>query len=243
MRVSIICVYNNKKQLEQCLIQSLNKQSIEYELVLVDGTGNIFHSCANALNYGVSKAKGDILIFTHQDIYLKEYDSLLNFSNFINMKPTGCVVGAAGAIEKKQKNLGNYTTGELIDNRLLYNLYSPKEVSCVDECFFGMKRSTFDLHAFDEEVCDNWHLYAVEQCLYHRNNGGKVFVYPLQFHHLSNGKINLKYMDGLLKIVVHYKGKFKYIWTTCYKIRNNYLYVKMLRWFWIINRKIRKRDL
>ena len=97
------------------------------------------------------------------------------------------------------------------------------------------------MHIFDETLCDNWHLYAVEQCLYHRMTGGKVYVFPCQIHHLSKGKINLKYMDGLVMLSKHYHSNFLYIWTTCYKIRCSVLGCLVLRNIWLLNRKIRRK--
>lgn len=35
----------------------------------------------------------------------------------------------------------------------------------VDECCFGMERETFNSLRFNEDICDGWHLYAVEMCL------------------------------------------------------------------------------
>lgn len=243
LKISIICVYNNLYQLEECLLKSLKTQNIDYELILIEGVPNKFASCSAALNYGVKKSSGDILIFSHQDIVLKRNDELEQFAEYIIKMPEGTIVGSAGAIETKKINVGNYTSGTKINNELVWNYLSPVQVACVDECFFGMKKSTYNRHKFDEELCDDWHLYAVEQCLFHRRQQGKVFVYPSQIHHLSQGKISRKYMNGLVKLVDEYKKDFKYIWTTCYKLRANYFYVRILRMLWILNRKIRNKDM
>ena len=53
MRVSIVCVYNNYEQLNDCLLRGLKKQSIDFELILLDGSEGKFKSCAAALNSGV----------------------------------------------------------------------------------------------------------------------------------------------------------------------------------------------
>lgn len=242
MKLSIICIYNNRKQLDECFLKSLKFQKMRYELILVDGSNGNFKSCAQALNHAASLAKGEILIFSHQDIYLKNDNSLLEITKFIESKPSGTVVGVAGAREGRYKNIGNYTSGLNIvfDSKKCFD--KEIEVSCIDECFFGMKNSTYIQHYFDEQLCDNWHLYAVEQCLYHRSKGDKIYVFPLEVHHLSSGKINLKYMDGLIALANSYEGKIKYIWTTCYKVRCSVKICKTLRFLWLLNRRLRRRE-
>lgn len=239
VKVSVICVYNDRQQLENCLCYGLNKQVIDYELILVDGSKGKFKSSAEALNSGVSQSKGEILIFAHQDVYLKTENDLSEFVNFLASTPKGTIVGVAGALEKHKQNVGNYTSGIEINEVQIYKFNSPMEVSCVDECFFGMTRATYEMHHFDEILCDNWHLYAVEQCLYHRANGGKVYVFPLQVHHSSKGNISLAYMNGLVRLADEYRKDLKYIWTTCYKVKTNYIYIRTLRGIWIINRKLK----
>lgn len=240
--ISIICVFNNEQQLNSCLVKSLLSQKSKYELILVDGSKGNYPSCASALNYGVSKSKGNILIFSHQDVYLKDPDAIEQFASFIANKPNETVVGVAGAIECHKNNFGNYTSGLMVNNNRVFNVKEPKKVSCIDECFFGMLRSTYEKHPFDECICDNWHLYAVEQCLYHREKRGCVYIFPIQIHHLSRGTISLKYMDGLVKLTDKYRKSFKFIWTTCYKVPANRVLVRALRFAWKLNRIIRKQN-
>ena len=240
-KISVICVYNSQEQLDNCLLKGFKKQNIDYELVLVDGSKGKFKSCAEALNYGVTQAHGDIFIFSHQDVCLKTENELFNFADFIIKSANGTVVGVAGAVEKNKTNIGNYTSGIEINEEQIYKFNSPVEVSCLDECFFGMSRTTYEMHHFDEILCDNWHLYAVELCLYHRSAGDKIYVYPCQVHHLSKGKISLSYMDGLVKLSDRYSKDFKYIWTTCYKVKCSKGYCRLLRVVWLINRKIRRK--
>lgn len=69
--ISIICVYNNDKILNECLKESLKLQKqIEYETIFVDSRKYKFHSAAEALNYAGNLANGEYLIFLHQDIVL-----------------------------------------------------------------------------------------------------------------------------------------------------------------------------
>ena len=51
MKVSVICVYNNSKQLEEQLLKSLKMQDLDYEFIPIDNSTNRFKSAATALNY------------------------------------------------------------------------------------------------------------------------------------------------------------------------------------------------
>ena len=244
MRVSIICVYNNSQSLNNQLIKSLkNFEKINYELVLVDSVKLGFSCSADALNYGASIAKGDVLIFAHQDIYVKNEEELIQFCQYIYDEEIGSIVGAAGAIEGDKINYTNYTTGTELNNSINDTCKNICDVASVDESFFGMRKETYDNHCFDSNLCDNWHLYAVEASLYARKNKKKVQVFPIQIHHYSNGTISVKYMKGLLKIADAYKDTFKYIWTTCYKIKSNVLYTRILFCLWCIHRKLIGKEL
>lgn len=238
--ISIICVYNRKEQFHEQLYASLLNQDIEYELIAIDNTENQFKSASQALNFGCTKANGDILIFSHQDIYLKRNDEIRRFAQAIENLEIGSIVGTQGVKEVSKKYYSNITAGEIFDkccseeyNEELY------EVSCVDEGFFGMKKKTWANLMFNEELCDNWHLYCVEMCLHTRKNHGKVYVYPSQLHHFSMGTISLGYMRNLKKLCSVYKSDFKYIWTTCYKVRTSSWYINGLVFLWCLNRRIR----
>lgn len=235
--ISIICIYNDEKSLNSQLIKSLNKFEVnDYGLILLDSRKHGFTCSAEGLNYGAKKASGDVLIFAHQDIFIKKEKEFYEFCNFIKHSRVGTIVGAAGAIETSHENYTNYTTGPELDISEEDKVTGIQLVSCVDESFFGMKRETFEKHHFDENLCDDWHLYAVEISLFARKNGAEVFVYPIQIHHYSNGKISVGYMKGLLRIADHYRKSFKYIWTCCYKIRSSWVYTRGLYAIWYMHR-------
>ena len=76
-------------------------------------------------------------------------------------------------------------------------------------------------------------------CLWNRKNGGSVYVCPIQLHHFSMGIISLGYMKNLKLLCKVYRKDFKYIWTTCYKVKTNVIYINLLYFFWIVNRIVR----
>ena len=241
-KISLICVYNDENQFQNELKASLDKQNEDYELIAINNVSNSFKSAAAALNYGSEKATGDILIFSHQDIYLKRDDEIKRFACAIEKCEIGSIVGTQGVREKSKVYYTNITAGAIYDDRIIdeykENLY---DVSCVDEGFFGMKRETWEALKFNEDLCDNWHLYCVEMCLHTRKNGAKVYIYPSQLHHFSMGTISLGYMDNLKRLCSTYRSSFKYVWTTCYKVRTNWFYINGLYVLWYLNRKLRGR--
>lgn len=241
MKVSIICVYNNEQQLEQQLKASLKKQNIKYEFIGINNIRNEYSSAAKALNYGASHATGDVLVFSHQDIYLKTPVELKNIVEAVFSCSIGTIVGTQGVKEPSKLYYTNLTSGPDYNADLVHDfddkLY---EVSCVDEGLFAMKKETWRNHNFDEVLCDNWHLYCVEACLNARKRGNKVFVFPSQVHHFSKGTISLEYMKNLKRLCEVYRRDFKYIWTTCYKVRTNWIYINALVAAWVINRFARR---
>lgn len=244
MKVSVICVYNNETQFNQQLWASLANQDMEHELIPIKNTSGEFTSAAAALNHGAATASGDILIFSHQDIYLKTEDALRMLAESIAQCATGTIVGTAGVKEPSKRYYYNLTEGINYDPTLQICCENRRyAVSCVDEGLFGMTRATWEAHPFDEELCDNWHLYAVEACLWAREHGHCVYVFPVQIHHFSKGRISRSYMRGLVRLADRYRKSHRYIWTTCYKVPSSWLYVRILYIIWVLNRRIRGRSL
>ena len=63
--ISIICPVTNNEILKM-LLNSIKKQDYtNYELIILDSKELNFKSASQTLNYGVSKASGDILLFCH----------------------------------------------------------------------------------------------------------------------------------------------------------------------------------
>lgn len=240
MKISVICVYNNRAQLDEQLVASIKAQNVECEFIPLDNRDNIFPSAAKALNHGASLAQGDILIFSHQDIFFKTESELKELAEAIQQCEVGTIVGTAGVKEPSKFYYMNLTS-TMIYNPELQDIL-PKQlynVSTVDECLFGMKRATWEAHPFNEVLCDNWHLYAVEACLWARQHDHSVYVYPSQVHHFSWGHISLGYMMNLKELCKTYRKDFKYIWTTCYKVRTNSIYINTLVALWVTQRFLR----
>lgn len=140
--ISIICVYNNDKILNECLKESLQLQKqIEYETIFVDSRKYKFHSAAEALNYAGNLANGEYLIFLHQDIVLVD-NTLSEIYDYCKNNQFG-IMGVAGA---------KYDYGEIVDYSKIvhglkkknastnYDFRGPLQVDTLDECLLVIPR-------------------------------------------------------------------------------------------------------
>jgi len=225
--ISVVCVYNKKEILENYLLKSLKNQTTGFELILLDNRQRKFKSAAEAFNYGGEKAKGNYIMFVHQDIDLCSNSWLEEAEKFMDKLPNLGIAGIAGASE--EGIITNIKHG--IPSSPAGDIYitTPKEVQTLDECLIIIPKSIFNLLKFDEKVCNDWHLYAVDYCLSIKNLGYHVFVLPMYAYHLSSGlppKSKLRkmvdlgplpksYYKTLRKVAKKHKSHFRKIYTTC----------------------------
>lgn len=91
------------------------------------------------------------------------------------------------------------------------------KVQTLDECLIIVPRNVFTRFQFDEDTCDNWHLYAVDLSLTLLENGLGVFVFPLPGYHRSNNQ-SLKsgnYFVTLKRVLKKHQKSFITVHTTC----------------------------
>lgn len=215
--MSIITVYNNRSVLEANLLKSLEQQTNEYELVLIDNCDGKYKSAAQALNYGAKKATGDYLIFVHQDVDLNYPDCLKDIEGIVeNLEDIG-VAGVAGYTETdgKYAMYSNIKDGYPPED-VGININNPIEVQTVDECLFVVAGSLFKQLEFDEKTCPDWHLYGADYCLDSKKLGKTVYVIPIKIYHASRTESFSKSYYTTLKNVVNKHGKeYKTIDTSC----------------------------
>lgn len=212
--ISVICCYN--RYTEYCnMLETLSKQNVAHEVIGIDNTNQLFSSAAAALNYGAQKASGDYFVFLHQDILFLEKDSLAEFVEPLKLcEGELCVVGLYGASRSKG---------------VTYKGYSVKDT--LDECCVAMHKDTWCRVPFNEELCDGWHLYAVEQCIRIGMEGGIVLSGNFRMEHLSSGNVDDSYMKTFKQLMDHYKTQ-KWIVTTCKSLPNNdfVYYIYLILW-------------
>ncbi len=224
---SIVCVYNDEKTLNDWLLKGLEGQTREFELVLVDNTTCAFRSAADALNYGAEKAKGEYLLFAHQDVRLLSADWLEKAEAFLRSKPDTGVAGVAGMIKTHPCIM---SFGTIPKENRVWTIYSgpgkefseydslvlayPAEVQTLDEQLLIVPRQVFGKLKFDADTCPGWHLYAVDYALSVKKMGFKAYVLPIPVWHMSNGDINRGYYASLARVLTKHRGE-KSVYTTC----------------------------
>lgn len=218
--ITVICCKNNERKY-QMFIDSLNKQTVSFELFCIDNKNNKYKSIASAYNSVLRKIETKFVIFSHQDIILQNETLLERFVSFLTQISNQDILGVAGV---KSDPIGLYTNilhGSDQKYAGNYRVHGLLECETVDECFFGGYTELFVNNPFDEKLCNSWHLYAVEKCLNVRLNGGKVFVCDMPLLHTSAGRADKKYVLGFYKILKHYKNDYPLIVTTVHSSRTN----------------------
>jgi len=204
--ISVVCVYNNEKILKDSLLKSLENQTLKHELILIDNTQGKFESAAEALNWGGGKAKGEYIMFVHQDVDLCSDSWLENVEELLNSIPALGIAGVAGARSSKAPRMSESVTnikhGIPPTNLDAVPLQRPEKVQTVDECLVIIPRPVFDMLQFDEEVCDDWHLYAVDYSLSVARLGLDAYVIPSFIYHRSKGVPNRNIWQTILSIGV-----------------------------------------
>lgn len=220
---SVICVYNNKKNFENQLLNSLKKQTVPYELIALNNSQNrLFPSAASALNQAAKKAKNKYLLFIHQDIVLNDKNWLKKAEKILDNLPDLGIAGVAG------RNFQNQRIGYIDDAGKTWGrrFSKPKITQTLDECLLIIPKRIFDILQFDEKKFNHWHCYGVDYALEAAKMGFTAYVIPLFVHHLSPGT-NLQNLFKYQKRVFEKHRDFqKYICTTCGFLSPATIYLK-----------------
>jgi hypothetical protein len=212
--ISIVCVYNDKEILDNFLLKSLKNQSVDYELILVDNTENKFKSASEALNFGGNKVNGNYIMFVHQDIDLSSKTWLEKIEKYLNSIPNLGIAGVAGKINKGNilTKINHGITPKSAGNNQIYNFV---KVQTLDECLVMIPKSVFESLKFDEETCDDWHLYAADYCLSIKDLDLNAYLIPMFLYHLSEGNsLSDKYYSTVEKLINKHSENNKWICTS-----------------------------
>ncbi len=229
--VSFICPTNDETIYQKWLLPSLQKQKNQnFENILVNTNETHFDSAAEALNFGVSKAKGNILVFLHHDVELLNasfVDELIDFSN----RETFGIAGVAGTEASGKRCV--YSSVTMGPNHIQAGQKIDKVMECgtLDECLFIIKKENFT--QFDV-LGKTWHFYAVDYSLKCHENNQRVLLFPLPIYHVSPGySLNKNYFD-YVKVLAKKYPSIKIIRTTMGTFKNNaflgfYLFLKKVK--------------
>lgn len=215
--LSIVVITNNHDVLDGILIRSLDEQRYtDYELIIVDTIQERFTSASAAMNAGLAKCHGDVVLFLHHDISFNSSNALGDVMKELDALNHGyALLGFAGVVE------GEYGKSFRMNIQCGEDRTGPdhpmKEMEpcfAVDECGFALKRSIIEKYGF-YDLGDTWHLYAVELCLRLKKDGYQVGVIPADVWHHSYGDTNVDYYNKLWKLCRIYRKDFDTIYTCC----------------------------
>jgi hypothetical protein len=235
--ISIVCVCNNRNIFNNYLIDGLKKQSMDYELIIIEDSKTDFKSAAQALNYGGKKAEGDYIIFAHQDVNLDSIDWLKQMELMVHGLPKLGIAGIAGKSESSSEVITNVKHGDSPHFAGNVQIDEPVEVQTLDECLLIIPKKVFEKLEFDEVTCDGWHLYGVDYCLSIKEMDMAVYVLPLPIHHKSSGDPFAKeYYQTLGKIFKKHGRSYNVIHTTVSDWNTKYPVSIEKRRFWLTNK-------
>ncbi len=246
--LSVVCVYNNEDVLNRVLLKSVNRQSIEVELILVDNRNASFPSAAAALNFGGKQAKGDFLVFAHQDMWFSDPYWMEEAGQMLPSIPQLGVAGVAGISDQ-----GN-DRGERLKSSLevfdkpfwdrIGQVDKPVPVQTLDECLLIIPRKVFSEIKFDEQRFDGWDCYGADYCLSVANHGYKAYVVPLTcIHCCKRGNRFVWEFPGLLtyqkRLFRKHRDKYPVIYTYLLDInRKNLVLTEVLKHLWPLYLKL-----
>lgn len=212
--ISVVCVYKNKEILDKYLLRSLKNQTVDYELILLNNIQGKFNSASKALNLGGKKSKGKYIMFVHNDVMLSSDLWLEKVEKILDKLPNFGIAGVAG----KKNNRGVMTIikhGNPAKYAGSITIKKSEKVQTLDECLVIIPRQIFKILQFDEKVCNDWHLFAVDYCLSAERLGFDSYVIPMFIYHRSAGySMSEKYFVTLEKVLKKHKKHYNQIYTT-----------------------------
>ena len=231
-RISLVCCYNDRDLFEKFRNQ-LKEQTEDAVLIGIDNTRSVYHSCASAFNSIADRLSTPYVIYSHQDMVFESPDCLKDFADAISRTGEDDIVGVAGSRMDQFSSYTNISHGKS-DKRPAgkFRVSGIEECETLDECLFGGHSRHFSgRYRFDEKVCPDWHLYAVEQCLRTKLSGNRVWVCEADMYHCSDGIHNQLLHEGFRRLSRAYAHKLKYICAPCCRgytgfLRRNWGYLK-----------------
>jgi hypothetical protein len=238
--LSVISIINNDVIAKEFLLRGLSRQNTNYDLILLDNRGYSYKSAAQAYNEGSAKAKGEYLLFIHQDVLLPFRNWLREVEESLSTISNLGIAGVAGMLQPNFINdlelWSRYCLLEKLNlSRVWYYRYgrgnvfhgrekrfwwgrSTSEVTSIntlDELLLIIPARVFANSKFDEATCADWHLYGVDYSLSIAQKYRDVCVLPYSVLHFSTGTVNEAYFKTLMKLIKKHQAS-KIINTTIY---------------------------
>jgi hypothetical protein len=155
---TIITASNNIKMLNDNLLKSDAVKSADKIIVQEN-----YKTASEAYNDAIDRSETDLLIFTHQDVYLPPNwcSDLAESIKRLDMGPTNWGVLGAWGVSTTRKGAG-FMFCNAFGKTLGHSFSEPKEVQTLDEVLLIFRKSSG--LRFDENL-KGFHLYGSDLCL------------------------------------------------------------------------------
>jgi hypothetical protein len=214
---SIVCVFNDERVLNERLLSSVATQTEAHEVISVNNVAGRFDQAATALNWGAEQARGNWLLFAHQDVAFLSSDWLARAKHFLESESAEGWYGVAGL------TMSGKLRGFMLDRTMLLGgPFAEKiQVQTLDECLLIHRHQPDGVKYFDEAV-PGWHAYGVEACCAAIQSGAANYVLPLPIWHDSKST-NLQGLEEAHRYIWDKHGSaLGRIATTCGNLPDTY---------------------
>lgn len=233
--ISIIICSRRKNVLDNFLSSIERTIGAPYELVVIDNTENRYN-IFSAYNYGVGQAKGDILLFAHEDLVMRSEGWGADLEKYMAEDPEIGMIGVVGTQCVAKAPRGWNTWGMQGENvrpmcRIVQNVGDPKYSFEGEKCFcmtyhnpegvaitqamgvdglmFAIRRKLFDdgMVRFDEETYGGFHCYDIDMSMQVAQCKKVMVLLDIELKHLSNGSYNRDYYISYYKYYMKWKDR------------------------------------
>ncbi|MDR3001174.1 MAG: glycosyltransferase family protein [Fibromonadaceae bacterium] len=172
------------------------------EIIIIDNREKNEGLCA-VYNQGAAKAKGRILVFMHEDVWMLEKDWDIVLLKKFRELPEIQILGVAGSslLADKPWPLWSvadipYTFGKVVhliekNEEFFLALYNDRdgdqEVVVLDGLWFAAKKTLFEKLAFDEKTFPAFHFYDIDICMQALEFGKNYATTDIRVLHKSRG--------------------------------------------------------
>ncbi len=183
----VVCV-NDDAQLGANLLRSPDIAETDRHEVLE------FRQCATAadgLNAGIGRARGDLVVLVHQDVYLPKGWVRRLSAQWRRAQRSGGTVGLAGVFGVADRRVPFDAIGHVVHReRLLAHGTLPADVDGLDELLMVVPRGT----TLRADPALGWHLYGTDLALQAHRADQRVVVLDALCHHNSlTGRVPVGY--------------------------------------------------
>ena len=202
--ISVVSCVNDFDKYNCCVGNSFQQEQRDgtVELIPIDNTSNTL-SASEALNQGLKKATGEIVVFCHQDVKFPQGWIKKLLEQIVIVERTHKNWGVLGTFGVAKNGM---FAGHIIAAGVPFNCGPlPTEVQSLDEhCLIIKKNSGL---CFDENL-GGFHLYGADICVEALTKGLTNFAIDACLEHLSLGKkLDQSFYDAMNRLYIKWRNK------------------------------------